>query len=276
MKRQLYQAILVSLLATTPLAFSSSQAQESATAAKSKTQTANLEARANSGVDAVAKEMDLSDPQRELLQTALLTKYRNNAAKINANTPSEEKAEIWRESNLALNKTLAEGFSKKEIRQLNQIVRKANDANRIFNGKNLDGWEQVNGTATYEVIDGAIVGTTMLGSPNSFLATKKKYANFDMRFEVFLVNDELNSGVQFRSAQHTEESLEAIKKKTPLDECMGISANSRLQRAETWKRRKVVMQAISTTKLAAAGSSMTKLGFPQRHEEPLRTKRGIA
>lgn len=35
---------------------------------------------------------------------------------------------------------------------------------QIFDGKTLDGWTQRNGTATYEVVDGAIVGTTSKGS----------------------------------------------------------------------------------------------------------------
>ncbi len=68
----------------------------------------------------------------------------------------------------------------------------------LFNGANLDGWEQLNGTAKYEVKDGAIVGTTAEGSPNSFLCTKKHFADFDLEFEV-KVDPRLNSGVQFRS-----------------------------------------------------------------------------
>jgi hypothetical protein len=68
----------------------------------------------------------------------------------------------------------------------------------LFNGKNLEGWEQKNGTATYEVVDGTILGTTAEGSPNSFLCSIKDYENFDLRFEV-KVDDELNSGVQIRS-----------------------------------------------------------------------------
>ena len=43
----------------------------------------------------------------------------------------------------------------------------------LFNGKNLDGWTQRNGTATDRVEDGAIVGKTKEGSPNSFLCTDK-------------------------------------------------------------------------------------------------------
>ena len=68
----------------------------------------------------------------------------------------------------------------------------------LFNGKNLDGWTQRNGTATYKVLDGAIVGTTAKGSPNSFLCTDKDYGDFELTFEVKCDN-ELNSGVQIRS-----------------------------------------------------------------------------
>src|SRR5688572_10616067 len=69
----------------------------------------------------------------------------------------------------------------------------------LFDGKSLDGWEQKNGTATYRVEDGCIVGKTTEGSPNSFLATKKPYGDFELKFEV-KVDNELNSGVQIRSA----------------------------------------------------------------------------
>src|SRR5262245_44281670 len=68
----------------------------------------------------------------------------------------------------------------------------------LFNGKNLDGWEQRNGTATYRVEDGCIVGKTTEGSPNSFLCTVKEYGDFELKFEV-KVDDQLNSGVQIRS-----------------------------------------------------------------------------
>ena len=49
----------------------------------------------------------------------------------------------------------------------------------LFNGQNLDGWEQHNGTATYRVEDGAVVGKTSEGSPNSFLCTQKDYGDFE-------------------------------------------------------------------------------------------------
>jgi hypothetical protein len=48
------------------------------------------------------------------------------------------------------------------------------------------------------VEDGAIVGRTSEGSPNSFLVTERAYGDFELEFEVKL-DDELNSGVQIRS-----------------------------------------------------------------------------
>lgn len=68
----------------------------------------------------------------------------------------------------------------------------------LFNGKNLDGWEKLNGKAEYHIKDGAIVGTTVMGTPNTFLATKEHYSDFILEFEVW-VDASINSGVQFRS-----------------------------------------------------------------------------
>jgi hypothetical protein len=69
----------------------------------------------------------------------------------------------------------------------------------LFDGKSLAGWKQLNGTASYAVEDGAIVGTTAKGSPNSFLCTERFFGDFELEFEVKLFDDELNSGVQIRS-----------------------------------------------------------------------------
>ena len=68
----------------------------------------------------------------------------------------------------------------------------------LFNGKNLDGWQQLNGKAKYEVKNNMIVGTTKFGEPNSFLCTNAEYGNFILEFEIW-VDTRLNSGVQFRS-----------------------------------------------------------------------------
>lgn len=69
----------------------------------------------------------------------------------------------------------------------------------LFNGKNLKGWEVLNGTAEFSVKDGTIIGTSKKGSPNTFLATKKLYDDFILEFE-FKVDDGFNSGVQIRSS----------------------------------------------------------------------------
>lgn len=93
----------------------------------------------------------------------------------------------------------------------------------LFNGRNLDGWEQHSGTAKYRVEDGAIVGTTVLKTGNSFLCTKKTYGDFILEFE-FKVAPNMNSGVQFRSefyAQETEKEINGKKRKFPADRVFG-------------------------------------------------------
>lgn len=69
---------------------------------------------------------------------------------------------------------------------------------KLFNGKDLRGWRQLNGKAKYEVANGEIVGTTVLNEPNSFLATEAVYKDFILEFQ-FKLDHALNSGVQFRS-----------------------------------------------------------------------------
>ncbi|MBC8985213.1 DUF1080 domain-containing protein [Pedobacter sp. N36a] len=68
----------------------------------------------------------------------------------------------------------------------------------LFNGKDLQGWKQLNGQAKYEAVNGEIVGTTVPNQPNSFLTTEKNYGDFILELEL-LVDDSMNSGVQIRS-----------------------------------------------------------------------------
>lgn len=67
----------------------------------------------------------------------------------------------------------------------------------LFDGKTLNGWTKRGGGATYEVVDGAIVGANGPGH-NTFLCTDKTYKDFELEFEV-LCGPGLNSGVQIRS-----------------------------------------------------------------------------
>ena len=68
----------------------------------------------------------------------------------------------------------------------------------LFNGKDLSNFHQLNGDASYKVMNQELIGTSKLGVPNSFMATKKTYGDFILEFDVFVENG-LNSGVQFRS-----------------------------------------------------------------------------
>ena len=67
----------------------------------------------------------------------------------------------------------------------------------LFDGKSLDGWKVNGGTASYKVEDGAIVGSTVEGSPNTFLC-KGDFKDFVLELEV-KCDPRLNSGVQVRS-----------------------------------------------------------------------------
>ena len=78
------------------------------------------------------------------------------------------------------------------------VIADSKEFELIFDGKTLKGWTQRNGTATYRVEDGVIVGKTKEGSPNSFLCSDMEYSNFDFKFDV-KVDAQLNSGVQIRS-----------------------------------------------------------------------------
>ncbi len=68
----------------------------------------------------------------------------------------------------------------------------------IFNGKNFKGWEKLNGSATYEVKDGVIIGTSATNTPNTFMATKQQFTNFILEYDMKM-DEGLNSGVQIRS-----------------------------------------------------------------------------
>jgi hypothetical protein len=65
--------------------------------------------------------------------------------------------------------------------------------------------------AKYHVEDGAIVGTTVEGSPNTFLCTEKEYGDFILEFEV-KVDPGLNSGVQIRSHAYETEKTTWIER----------------------------------------------------------------
>ena len=98
---------------------------------------------------------------------------------------------------------------------------------KLFDGKTLNGWTRHSGTATYVVENGTILGTAVLGSPNSFLCTNKEYGDFVLEFDV-KVDPELNSGVQIRSHIHPgpepfkfEENGKTVERKLSPDRVYG-------------------------------------------------------
>ncbi len=68
----------------------------------------------------------------------------------------------------------------------------------LFDGEDLTGWTQLGGEASFEARDGVIVGTSTPNTPNSFLTTDQRYADFILELE-FRVDPQLNSGIQIRS-----------------------------------------------------------------------------
>ena len=73
----------------------------------------------------------------------------------------------------------------------------------LFNGKDFNGWTKIAGKADYVIKDGAIIGTSKSGTPNTFLATNKNYGDFILELD-YKIEDGLNSGVQFRSQSKAE------------------------------------------------------------------------
>ncbi len=67
----------------------------------------------------------------------------------------------------------------------------------------LTNWVQLNGTASFELKDDIITGTTVLNSPNSFLCTKENYGDFILEFDTWF-DPQINSGVQFRSESRSD------------------------------------------------------------------------
>ncbi|KAA5823675.1 DUF1080 domain-containing protein [Algibacter amylolyticus] len=68
----------------------------------------------------------------------------------------------------------------------------------LFDGETLSGWSVIGGKATYKVQDGAIVGTTVKNTPNTFLRSDKLYGDFILELE-YKVDSSMNSGIQIRS-----------------------------------------------------------------------------
>src|SRR5690606_11857567 len=69
---------------------------------------------------------------------------------------------------------------------------------KLFNGKNLDGWE-IYGTEKWYVEDGLLVAESGPDGEYGYLATTENYKDFELTVR-FLQEADGNSGVFFRSA----------------------------------------------------------------------------
>ena len=67
----------------------------------------------------------------------------------------------------------------------------------LFDGAGLAGWQ--GDESLWLVEDGLIVGRSPGIAYNDFLATEKSYGDFILQFEIHLLDNSGNSGVQFRS-----------------------------------------------------------------------------
>ncbi len=76
---------------------------------------------------------------------------------------------------------------------------KPSGSGKLFDGKTLTGWKKLAGKADYKVENGAIVGTTVLNSGNTFLVTEKEYGDFVLELDVKIESSVSNSGIQTRS-----------------------------------------------------------------------------
>jgi hypothetical protein len=81
------------------------------------------------------------------------------------------------------------------------------DFEPLFDGKTLKGWKALNGTATFAVEEGCIVGASHAQQKiNTYLSTEKSYGDFIFAFDVKF--EKLgNSGIQIRSRERDGDRL---------------------------------------------------------------------
>lgn len=80
----------------------------------------------------------------------------------------------------------------------------------LFDGKSFDGWEGDTGK-TWRIENREIVGGSLTEKVprNEFLATKKSYANFELRLKFKLIGEaNKNAGIQIRSERITDPAHE--------------------------------------------------------------------
>lgn len=69
----------------------------------------------------------------------------------------------------------------------------------LFNGKDLTGWVTRGGKVPFMAENGVIVANIVANTRNTFLVTEKEYGDFVLELDVYVEDEEGNSGVQIRS-----------------------------------------------------------------------------
>ncbi len=69
----------------------------------------------------------------------------------------------------------------------------------LFDGKTFNGWKVLAGKASYQWVDGIIVGTSVATPGNTFLVSERTFTDFILEFEVMIEDSSSNTGVQLRS-----------------------------------------------------------------------------
>lgn len=79
------------------------------------------------------------------------------------------------------------------------IAQHKNGAISLIKNNSLQGWKKLGGAGLFMVRDGAIVGTSVVDSVNTFLVTEKEYGDFVLELDVLIDDSLSNSGIQTRS-----------------------------------------------------------------------------
>ncbi|CAN5524315.1 hypothetical protein BH11BAC5_BH11BAC5_01720 [soil metagenome] len=69
----------------------------------------------------------------------------------------------------------------------------------LIKNNSLRGWKKLGGGGLFALENGAIVGTSVVDSVNTFLVTEKEYGDFILELDVMIESELSNSGIQTRS-----------------------------------------------------------------------------
>ena len=87
----------------------------------------------------------------------------------------------------------------------------------LFNGENLDGWRDFNGTELtngWHVVDGCIQASGEGGDASGYIVTDKEYENFELMWDLKLTHGG-NSGMLYHVVEHKAFSVPYVTDSPP-------------------------------------------------------------